>query len=163
MMPSADALRQGVEADDRLLLLFGDSRGRPHPAKDQPGASLLMRNGKGVARQLLAGNCRLSGDSCGRPELPRRDADEALEVAAEVALVREAGGQGDLGQGEVRSCLQELPGPLDAAADDVLVRRQAGGSLELPREVAGAEVGDRGDLLQCQAGRDVAANTPFGS
>ena len=42
--------------------------------------TLLRRNGKGVARQLLGGNCGLLGDSCGRSELPRRDADEALEV-----------------------------------------------------------------------------------
>ena len=40
--------------------------------------TLLRRNGKGVARQLLGGNCGLSGDSCGRPELSRRDAEEAL-------------------------------------------------------------------------------------
>jgi hypothetical protein len=59
--------------------------------------------------------------------------------------------------------LQELPGPLDATHDHVLVRRQPRGDLELPGEVVGAEVGDRGDLIQCQADRDVAANTPFGS
>src|SRR5262249_58285196 len=55
------------------------------------------------------------GDSCGHPELPRRDADEALEVMRELALVREAGVRGDLRQGEVASGLQELSGPLDAA------------------------------------------------
>ena len=43
-----------------------------------------------------------------RPELPRRDADEALEVVSELALVREAGVQVDLRQGEFRSCVQEL-------------------------------------------------------
>jgi hypothetical protein len=31
------------------------------------------------------------GDSCERPELPRRHADEALEVMGELAPVREAG------------------------------------------------------------------------
>ena len=51
----------------------------------------------------------------------------------ELALVGEAGAQGDLRQGQVRPCLQELLGPLDAAQDDVLVRRQPGGRLELPR------------------------------
>ena len=33
----------------------------------------------------------------------------------ELALVREAGARGDLRQGEVAACLQELLGPLDAA------------------------------------------------
>ena len=56
---------------------------------------------------------------------------------AELALVREAGVQGDLRQGQVRPCLQELLGPLDAAGDDILVRRQPGGPLELLREVVG--------------------------
>ncbi len=64
-------------------------------------------------------------DSCGRLELPRRDANQALEVVGELALVREAGVRGDLRKGEVASGLQELLGPLDAAGDDVLVRGQA--------------------------------------
>src|SRR5258707_3828749 len=55
-----------------------------------------MRNGKGVALRFLGGTCGLLGDSCGRPELPRRDANEALEVVGELALVREAGVRGDL-------------------------------------------------------------------
>src|SRR5215469_12027976 len=78
------------------------------------------------------------GDSCGHPELARRDADEAFEVIGELALVPEAGVRGHLRQGQVASSLQELLGPLDAAGNDVLVRRQAGGSLELPGEVVGA-------------------------
>src|SRR5262245_3940177 len=82
----------------------------------------LIGNGKGVALWVLGGACGLLGDSCGRPEPPRRDADYALEVAGELALVREAGVHGDLRQGEIRSCMQELPGPLDAAQDHVLVR-----------------------------------------
>src|SRR5262245_2682814 len=68
------------------------------------------------------------GDSCGHPELPRGDADYALEVMRELALVREAGVRGDLRQGEVASGLRELPGPLDAARDDVLMRRQRAAS-----------------------------------
>ena len=59
----------------------------------------------------------------------------------ELALVREAGGQGDLRQGQVRPCLQELLGPVDASGDDVLVRGQPGGGLELPGEVVGVETG----------------------
>jgi len=57
---------------------------------------------------------RLLGDSCGHPELSRRDADEALEVMTEHALAREAGVRGDLRQGEV-AALQKLLRPLDAA------------------------------------------------
>ena len=38
---------------------------------------------------------------------------------------------------------------------DVLVRRQPGGRLELPREMVGAEAGDRRHLLQARAGVEV--------
>jgi hypothetical protein len=58
-------------------------------------------------------------DSCGRPELPRRDTDKAMEVRGEPAQGREAGAGGDLGQGQDAS--QESLGPLDAAHDDVVV------------------------------------------
>jgi hypothetical protein len=68
-----------------------------------------MGNGKGVAVRFLGG-------TCGLPELPRGDADEALEVTGELALVRVAGIRGDLRQGQV-AVLQELLGPLDAAGD----------------------------------------------
>jgi hypothetical protein len=85
---------------------------------------------------------RLLGGSCGHPELPRRDADDPLEVLGKLALVLEAGADGDLRQGEVAASLQEVLGPFDAAQDDVLVRRQPGGRLDLPREVVGAEAGD---------------------
>src|SRR5262249_50768363 len=71
----------------------------------------------------------------------------------ELALVREAGAGGDFRQREIIIGLQELFGPLDAAGDDVLVRRQAGGRLELPSEVEGAEMGRRRHLLQAQAGQ----------
>src|SRR5262249_23554089 len=94
---------------------------------------------------------RLFGGSYARPELPRGDADEALEVMGELALIREPGVRGDLRQGQFGPGLEELPGPLDAAQDDVLVRRQPGGPLELPDEVVGAEAGDRGQLLQGRA------------
>src|SRR5438105_8708977 len=97
--------------------------------------ALLIGNGKGGALPFLGGTCGPLGDSCGRPELPRRDADEALEVTGELALVREAGVRGDLRQGQVAAALQELLGPFDAAHDDVLVRRQPRGRLELPGEV----------------------------
>src|SRR5262249_53911570 len=112
---------------------------RPSPSARRP--SLHLENGKRVTLEFLGGNCGLLGDCCGRPELPRRDADQALEVIAELTLVRKAGTGGDFRQGEVAASLQELLGALDAAGDDVLVRRQPGGRLELPREVVDAEVG----------------------
>jgi hypothetical protein len=74
-----------------------------------------MGHGKGVALRFLGGTCRRLGDSCGRAELPRRDADEALEVTAELALVREAGAGGRPRQGQVAALLQPRLGPL---ADD---------------------------------------------
>src|SRR5262245_45108472 len=85
-------------------------------------ACLLRRNGKGEEVPFSWRDLRRFVGSYARPELSRRDADEALEVMGELALVREAGVRGDLRQGEVASGLQELLGPLDAAGDDVLVR-----------------------------------------
>src|SRR3981189_1569307 len=90
-----------------------------------------MRNARGFAGRFLGGTCGPLCDPCGRPEPPRRDADEAPEVMVENALVREAGARGDLRQRGVAASLQELLGPLDAAGDDVPVRRQPGGRLEL--------------------------------
>src|SRR5262249_26430809 len=109
----------------------------------------------GVAVRFLGGACGLLGDSCGRPERPRRDADYALEVTGELVLVPEAGARGDLRQGEVVASLPELLRPFDAAGHDVLVRGKPGGRLELPGEVVGAEAGDRGQLPQARAGVEV--------
>jgi hypothetical protein len=77
-------------------------------AKDRRRLNPLTSNGKGVAVRFLGGACGLLGDSCGRPELPRRDADQALEVMAELALVREADVRSDHRQGQVAAPLQEL-------------------------------------------------------
>jgi hypothetical protein len=87
--------------------------------------------------------------------LARRDADDALEVLGEVALIHEADTRRDLGQGEVLVGVQELLRPRHAARDDVLVWRHPGGRFELPREVGGTEVGGRGQLRQGQAGVEV--------
>jgi hypothetical protein len=76
-------------------------------------------------------------------------------MAGELALVREAGVRCHLCQGQVGPRLQEVLGPLDAARDDVPMRRQPGGRLELPREVVDAEVRGRGQLPQAQAGVEV--------
>src|SRR5262245_34040174 len=114
--------------------------------------ALLVRNGRGVAVWVLGAACGRLGVSCGCPEPPRGDADQALEVASELALVRKAAARRDLRQREVVAVLpQELLGPLDAADDDVLVRRQPGGRLELAGEVVGAEAGDRGQPVQAWA------------
>ena len=58
--------------------------------------TLLMGNGKGLALRFLRGTCGSLGNSCGHPELPRCEADEALEVIGELALVREARVGGNL-------------------------------------------------------------------
>src|SRR5262249_48143840 len=110
--PSANVL-------EWFFLLAG---GDPPPAKDRRRLNPLMGNGQGVAVRFLGGACGLLGDSCGRPERPRRDADYALEVTGELVLVPEAGARGDLRQGEVVASLPELLRPFDAAGDDVLVR-----------------------------------------
>src|SRR6516165_8059490 len=89
------------------------------------------------------------GVSCGHPELARRDAEQALEVMTEYALAREAGASGDLCQGAV-AALQKLLRPLDASHNHVLMRRQPGGPLELPREVVCTEAGDRSHLVQAR-------------
>src|SRR5262249_11447468 len=105
----------------------------PAPAALRRRACLLRRNGKGDEVPFSWRGLRRFVGSYARPELPRRDAEEALEVMGELALVREPGDSGDLRQGEFASGLQELLGPLDAAGDDVLVRRQPRGRLGLPR------------------------------
>src|SRR5262249_60011794 len=126
----------------------------PAPAALRRRACLLMRNGKGDEVPFSWRDLRRFVGSYARPELPRRDADQALEVMGELALVGEAGVQGDLCQGQ-GAALQELFGALDAAQDDVLVGRQPGGCLELPCEVVGAEAGHCRHLLQGRAGVQV--------
>src|SRR5262249_48148901 len=96
------------------------------------------RNPNRLAVRYLGGTCGLLGVSCGHPELPRGDADYALEVAGELALVTEPGVRGRLRQRQAAAFAQEVLGALDAAGEDVLVRRQPGGPLELPGEVADA-------------------------
>src|SRR5262245_15356949 len=126
----------------------------PAPAALRRRACLLMRNGKGM-KPFSWRDLRHFVGSYARPELPRRDAEEAHEVMGGLALVREAGVRGDLRQGEAASGMQQLPGPLDAAGDDVLVRRQSGGPPELRDEVVGTEAGYSGHLLQGRAGVEV--------
>ena len=57
-----------------------------------------MRNGKRDGVPFSWRDLRCFVGSYARPEMPRRDADQALEVMGELALVREAGVQGDLRQ-----------------------------------------------------------------
>src|SRR5262245_66516574 len=95
---------------------------------------------------------RPSGGFCGRPEPTRCDAGQALEVMREVALVRETSAGGNLCQGEVVILSKQLLRTLDATGNDVLVRRLSRHDLELPREVVGAEVANRRQVLQGQAG-----------
>jgi len=83
-----------------------------------------------------------------KPKLSRRDADDPLKERGKMALVREAGADRDLGQTELAVCSQEVLRPFNAAVDHVLVRRQPGGSLELPHELISAEIGHGSHLFQ---------------
>src|SRR5262245_5224541 len=65
---------------------------------------------RGPPAGFLEGGCGCLAVSCERPELTGRDADHALEVAGELALVREAGVRGDLRQGQFRF-VHEPEGP----------------------------------------------------
>src|SRR3954452_15325593 len=94
-------------------------------------------------------------DSCGLAELSRGDADDALEVVGELALIREADPRGDLRQGQLRLWLQELLRPPHPSRDDVLVRRHADSFLELAGEVKRAQLGDGGQLPQGDIGVEV--------
>src|SRR5262249_57567784 len=105
----------------------------PGPMQGPP--TPFIGNGKRVAVPILGGTYGFLGGSYARPELPRGDADDALEVMGELALVREAGVRGDLRQGQLGSGLEELPGPLDFGQDDVLVRRHAPRPLSLPDQL----------------------------
>src|SRR5215472_6779543 len=60
---------------------------RPSPAGRPCDPTLLLGNGKGVARPFLGGTCGLLGESCGHLELPRREAHQALEVVTELTLI----------------------------------------------------------------------------
>src|SRR5262249_36711457 len=115
---------------------------------------LFVLDDKEGALPFLARTCGLLGDSCGPTELSWRDPDDALEMVGELALVGEAGVCGDPRQRKVAS-LKESLGPFNAAHNDVLVRRQPGDHLELPREVVDAEVGGRRHLLQGRAAIEV--------
>src|SRR6516162_8552067 len=82
-------------------------------ASCRPREFAVPRCSLGMVRGRSAVSWRglsILGDSCGHPELSRRDADYALEVMRELALVRETGVRGNLRQGEVASGLQELLG-----------------------------------------------------
>src|SRR5215468_6009871 len=58
--------------------------------------TLLMRNGKAGRSSVSWRDLPLFGDYCAHPELPGRDADEAVEVIGELALGREASAGSEL-------------------------------------------------------------------
>jgi hypothetical protein len=64
-------------------------RNRPSPSVRPRRPVRLIGNGKGVALRFLGGVCGPLCDRCGSPESPRSDADEAPEVMAELAPVRD--------------------------------------------------------------------------
>src|SRR4030095_16107946 len=115
----------------------------------------MLRPEKATHVRLLGWCARPLGDACGHPESSRRDADQALEVMGEVALVGETGARRNLRQRDLMILSKESLSPLNAAGDDVLVRRLPRRDLKLPREVVGAEMGDRRQLPQGQADIEV--------
>src|SRR5262249_60925581 len=102
----------------------------------------------GTRRAVLGEHCGVLCDSCGLAELARRDADGPLEMRGELTLVRESGVRGDLREREIVALAEELLRAFDPAGNDVLVRRQSDGRLELPREGECAGVRGLGDLRQ---------------
>src|SRR5262245_61708109 len=77
--------------------------------------TLPIENGKGFALRSLGGTCGLLCDSCRHPGPPRGDADGALEVLTELALVGGAGVRGHLCQGVLAAGGRSIP-RLEAAA-----------------------------------------------
>ena len=84
-------------------------------------ARLLGEHAKQIVSDCLAGTRSLLGDFR-RPKLPRCNADNPLEVKAELALVRESGTYGHLGQTEALPSAQEMLRPFNAPCDNELVR-----------------------------------------
>jgi hypothetical protein len=94
-------------------------------------------------------------DSSRKQKLSRRDADDPLEMKGKLALVRETDAERDLHYAEFVVCTQEVLRSFNATSNDILVWRQPGGRLELPREVIGAEMGDGSHLLQRQVAFEI--------
>src|SRR5207253_7942936 len=90
------------------------------------------------------------------PKLSRRGADDPLKLKAKMALIRETGAEHDLGQAEPTVCPQEVLRSFNAACDHILVRRQPGGCLELPREMKGAEMEDGRHSLQRRIASEIS-------
>src|SRR5262249_60965259 len=101
---------------------------------------VLLIESTGAEGSGLGAPCGFLGDSCGRAEATGRDADDALEMMGELALIREANTRGNLDQGQVGLALEKLSRPFDATGDDALVCGQSRGRLEPPRTVVGAEM-----------------------
>jgi hypothetical protein len=76
-------LRRVPEAFDTFVRSVTRVYAKP-PAARARRLTRLLGNGTGVALRFLDETCGLLGDSCGRPELPRRDADVTLEVLASI-------------------------------------------------------------------------------
>src|SRR5262249_41980134 len=110
----------------------------------------VMGESRSREAELLASLAGRLGDSCGAAETPRCDADGALEVMRQLALIRGADAGRDLGQRQRAVRAEQLLDALDAARDHVLVWSEPGRCLELPREVVGAQVSSGGHLLEAR-------------
>src|SRR5262245_58047543 len=112
---------------------------------------MLLIESTGAAGAGLGASCGFLGDSCGCAEATGRDADDALEVMGELALIREADTRGNLDERQVGLALEKLSRPFDATGDDVLVWCQSRGRLEPARKVVGAEMRRLGHSRQGEA------------
>ena len=83
-----------------------------------------------------------------------RDAEDPAEVPGEMALVVEAGLARNLVYRKVGTDKQS-PGLLCSLSDQVLVRRDAGGLFEHPREMVGAHVSHPGEFRKCQIAGEI--------
>lgn len=99
--------------------------------------------GRAVYRKLARSVLRVLRSTIG----VRRQASDAVKEPGEMALVCAAHGKRDLDDRQI-GLLEEFPGPLDAAADHVLVRRNADGRPEHVREVVRADPKRVGDVRQ---------------
>jgi len=79
----------------------------------------------------------------------RREPHRATHVTREMALVRKTGCQCDLRDGEL-VLHKQIFGSFDAALNDVLVKRNAGGFAKEGFEVRRADTGDRSDTGERQ-------------
>src|SRR5262245_51553901 len=84
-------------------------------------------------------------------------------MVGELALVGEAGAKSDVRQGQAGSCLQDLPGPLYAAGDEVLAWSYLEIGGQLARELRGRNLLAPAGILARPQRREITAPQPLGT